>query len=489
MSLNAKYRGKKPKKYFENKYADPSHNDRRGFKNSQHYILPKGDIAETFLSYFENSEKIPEAYYYDPTYDPNLPSHLWRFLNADTTHFQKELEVKNWWTSLNTESDLQVQLQKHHLNTGASIESLDVAPSYEINSIDTYINEGIDFKALKESGHIQKMLRNKNLKQAIEDIPHEVLLWVCMLMPFWAHSPHDLPENTSAKALLTHLLCKYKVADCLLFNLLHSETFCFKHFITFFILGQGGSIYQLGPKFNLEFPKRFAEFMNELPEKTSNTHLFMYACVRNLGGSLQDFNRLKSNEFFVYPSNFEMPVSKFKITTFQWIIKHRDAISNEQCEMILEWASHIYTEGYHANNIDTFWKRRGVANTLQRSRTYKQQLREQVNNCHWESKQWDWQYKTNKGDLIRMTELLSTYELYQEGEKMKHCIRMYWQRCNLRKSAVFSLMINARRCLTIEIDPIQKKIRQARGLQNSTASLEENDILQKWLKEVVNQRE
>lgn len=215
----------------------------------------------------------------------------------------------------------------------------------------------------------------------------------------------------------------------------------------------------------------------------------MYACVRNLGGSLQDFNRLKSNEFFVYPSNFEMPVSKFKITTFQWIIKHRDAISNEQCEMILEWASHIYTEGYHANNIDTFWKGRGVANTLQRSRTYKQQLREQVNNCHWESKQWDWQYKTNKGDLIRMTELLSTYELYQEGEKMKHCIRMYWQRCNLRKSAVFSLMINARRCLTIEIDPIQKKIRQARGLQNSTASLEENDILQKWLKEVVNQRE
>ena len=257
MSLNAKYRGKKPKKYFENKYADPSHNDRRGFKNSQHYILPKGDIAETFLSYFENSEKIPEAYYYDPTYDPNLPSHLWRFLNADTTHFQKELEVKNWWTSLNTESDLQVQLQKHHLNTGASIESLDVAPSYEINSIDTYINEGIDFKALKESGHIQKMLRNKNLKQAIEDIPHEVLLWVCMLMPFWAHSPHDLPENTSAKALLTHLLCKYKVADCLLFNLLHSETFCFKHFITCFILGQGGSVYDLGPKFNLEFPRGF----------------------------------------------------------------------------------------------------------------------------------------------------------------------------------------------------------------------------------------
>ena len=217
--------------------------------------------------------------------------------------------------------------------------------------------------ALKESGHIQKMLRNKNLKQAIEDIPHEVLLWVCMLMPFWAHSPHDLPENTSAKALLTHLLCKYKVADCLLFNLLHSETFCFKHFITCFILGQGGSVYDLGPKFNLEFPKRFAEFMNELPEKTSSIHLFMYACVRNLGGSLQDFNRLKSNEFFVYPSNFELPVSKFKIATFQWIIKHRDAISNAQCEMILEWASHIYTEGYHANNIDTFWKRRGVANT------------------------------------------------------------------------------------------------------------------------------
>ena len=39
---------------------------------------------------------------------------------------------------------------------------------------------------------------------------------------------------------------------------------------------------------------------------------------------------------------------------------------------------------------------------------------------------------------------------------MKHCIRMYWHQYNLGKSAVFSLMTNTKKCLTIEINPIKK---------------------------------
>ena len=88
------------------------------------------------------------------------------------------------------------------------------------------------------------------------------------------------------------------------------------------------------------------------------------------------------------------------------------------------------------------------------------------------------QYKTNEDDTANITELLSAYELYQEVEKMKHCIRMYWNQCNLGKSVMFSLMTNAKKCLTIEINPI-KKIGEVRVCINiSPLTLEkENELV------------
>ncbi len=43
-------------------------------------------------------------------------------------------------------------------------------------------------------------------------------------------------KETTGKELLQHLLCRYKVADCLFYNLLHTTEFDFGNFITLFII-------------------------------------------------------------------------------------------------------------------------------------------------------------------------------------------------------------------------------------------------------------
>jgi hypothetical protein len=50
MSLNAKYRGKKPKKYFESKYGFGTREDNENFKRSIIANIATTELEETFLA-------------------------------------------------------------------------------------------------------------------------------------------------------------------------------------------------------------------------------------------------------------------------------------------------------------------------------------------------------------------------------------------------------------------------------------------------------
>ena len=102
----------------------------------------------------------------------------------------------------------------------------------------------------------------------------------------------------------------------------------------------------------------------------------MFAEVRRLGGCVLDFERLVRNtiddplcEFigplrssFIYdPTELpaEEPYARFWQDTVRWIIAHRDAISDEECSLILSWAMHEYTEGQR-EGAQPFFGRDGV---------------------------------------------------------------------------------------------------------------------------------
>ena len=81
-------------------------------------------------------------------------------------------------------------------------------------------------------------------------------------------------------------------------------------------------------------------------------------------------------------------------------------------------------------------------------------------------------------------ELLTSGELMQEGQAMRHCVACYVQDCVQRRTTIWSLQLDTgggpRRALTVEVDPARKTIRQARGKGNRPPRQAERAVLETW---------
>lgn len=82
-------------------------------------------------------------------------------------------------------------------------------------------------------------------------------------------------------------------------------------------------------------------------------------------------------------------------------------------------------------------------------------------------------------------ELLTSNELYQEGEDMNHCVADYIDDCYARKTSIFSLRREdngtIKKLATIEIHPETLEIIQAEGNCNTSLSTEASMALNHWL--------
>jgi hypothetical protein len=72
-------------------------------------------------------------------------------------------------------------------------------------------------------------------------------------------------------------------------------------------------------------------------------------------------------------------------------------------------------------------------------------------------------------------------ELALESQAMQHCVASYDFRCAHGASAIFSLSLAEVRQVTVEVEPMSRRIVQARGVQNRSAEPRELDVLRHWL--------
>lgn len=91
----------------------------------------------------------------------------------------------------------------------------------------------------------------------------------------------------------------------------------------------------------------------------------------------------------------------------------------------------------------------------------------------WDPRQW----------TIR--ELLDSNDLLDEGRNMRHCVGTYGLTCCRGDSSIWSMTCSDsseqnRRELTIEVDPTEKAIVQARGLRNSRPTPEARRVMLLW---------
>jgi hypothetical protein len=100
----------------------------------------------------------------------------------------------------------------------------------------------------------------------------------------------------------------------------------------------------------------------------------------------------------------------------------------------------------------------------------------------------DFEFEDARGGKIwgiyKITQLLTTHELDQEGTAMNHCVGSYAQSCRLGRCSIWSLTLEdgygkKTRLLTLELDK-NRTIVQARGRFNAMPTEETQKILLRW---------
>jgi hypothetical protein len=81
-------------------------------------------------------------------------------------------------------------------------------------------------------------------------------------------------------------------------------------------------------------------------------------------------------------------------------------------------------------------------------------------------------------------ELLTSRELLQEGQAMRHCVACYARDCAQGRTTIWSLQVDTgrglHRALTVEVDPAGRTIRQARGKGNRLPRQAERAVPKTW---------
>ncbi len=310
---------------------------------------------------------------------------------------------------------------------------------------------------------------------------------LCLFAPFWIRSPRTWTGGKTA--LVDHLFVRYEV-PCFLYPEWSGEPgFPRLKWLCWFILfAQGGSLRRAAGLFRWHLSSRFEHYLRMVSAEASPKEACAFAQVMGLGGSSNDCQRILSNPAFVVDktdaSESGLP-SAFWDATVRWVIAHQAAITDEQCDLLLSWAMHEYTEAERSGAPPFSWKGRGLRSVLHRSVDYQRQ-RERPWSCYcWQRHGWDWQPIDPALDGWCFVELTSGEELFREGQALRHCVSGYAARCAAGHSAIVSVRFQEARRLTVEINPATGQVIQARGACNRPVTNEEQRALRRWVGTVI----
>lgn len=310
---------------------------------------------------------------------------------------------------------------------------------------------------------------------------------LCFFAPFWVRNPCDWDESGDTH-LPEHLFVLYEVPA-----FLYSEWFKrdfsgggSKWLYWFILLGLGGSLKRAAGLFNWDIPAKFTQHLADAPANVSPTEACLYAEVKRLGGSEQDWRRLLQNVAFVIDPTERSDTesyARFWRSTVQWLIKHSGEISDEESHLILSWAMHEYTEAERLRAQAFSWKGRSPRAVIQRSIQYQRDRERPWSLYKWQGHDWEWTLDGANGDSSgewSFEELTSGEQLFREGEAMHHCVSSYAARCAAGHSAIVSVKCEGVRRLTVEISPRTKHIVQVRGPYNRPADATEQRVVALW---------
>lgn len=436
--------------------------------------------------------------YWNP-YEPGCCARCeWDYEEEDVYYY----EFEQWLENLLSPSALSISLEELagefsgksfdkekissvHQKTGVSIEKrLAVHVDKIVN-----ISKGFDDLQSRIDRAIQSRKDIEIIRSAAEKYEStDFALRVLLYSPFWVRNPRSWKSDGETH-LLEHLFAVRDTPAFLYeewfreFNITSHKWLCW-----FILLAQGGSLKRAAKLFDWKISGKFSHYLRKAPVGMSPLEACIFAEVKRLGGSRREVARIfRSPEFVVDPTEIsdDHLYSKFWQETILWLVNKRDEITDDECEQILSWAMHEYTESKRGAGRRFSWKGRNARRTMERSREYRQQIETPWLEYRWQSRGWDYVWEQSPQKIWSFHELTSSAELFREGKALDHCVASYAARCASGHSAVVSLRRSNSPRVTIEINPKTLQIVQARGKNNREGDKEEKQIISRWVNSLI----
>lgn len=293
-----------------------------------------------------------------------------------------------------------------------------------------------------------------------------------------------LTEMQQMDSLLKHCFELYPTA-----TFLRATFFETNHrYINWYLdLALGKSVFEL-TGFPSMFTKKMAHEFTRIDEKYSVEKALSVAIIKSFKPS-QVLEALLINSFLVSQNLTE---EKFWLDAVKFFCKY-DFLGHYEFYGVLDYLQHI-------KNQDPQFTLKGRSfNGLKRlsdewhGTVYLQSVEKRK--LVWNSQDVPPFEYSDKDDeetehKYKIKELCSSVELYIEGMDMGHCVATYDKHCLRGESAIFSLYQYidedklVKRLVTLEIDPKEKEIVQARARFNDRPSKKCISIIKKWAKKM-----
>lgn len=329
--------------------------------------------------------------------------------------------------------------------------------------------------------------------QPVADPTSESMNWLSLVVffkPFWIRSAESWAGQSKA-SLIQHLFVNYPVPEFLIdawdhFQEAAEQRFKWQRWLI--ILGQGGSLRLVPGKTWRKMQQYLFDVpwheLSEVPRTPSLACL--YAEVSRKGGDVQIWKWLALHPAFAIDPTEAGGENQtaFWYETVNWLSRHRDQLSAELSERILDWSMHEFLTQEMLQRKFT-WKGRTFEALYQSAQEFHRRIIFEGYYAHfaaarWREHGWDWSW-SEEWNQWKVRELTTGVELQYEGKMMRHCVAGYAGRCAKGTSAIFRLARNDQPCLTLEVDPRTGALVQARGKQNRRATIEEQRIVDLWL--------
>jgi hypothetical protein len=214
-------------------------------------------------------------------------------------------------------------------------------------------------------------------------------LTLLVLEPFWIRSlaswsaPASADLDALGRSLVDHLLVRFPVPEPLYRPWRSPDPPPLKWAAWLVLIGQGASLHRAAPRFGWSVSTKLAQILSSITDDIAPLEAVMWAEITRLGGSRSELDRLRRHPGYMFDPTgpnendvsidgvyqppqiphelvqqldptYRPPVQPdaasdafraFWRATAGWLARHRDELTDEASDLVLDWALHRHTEG------------------------------------------------------------------------------------------------------------------------------------------------